>query len=123
MSYELRIGYYECGQLNYERCFKNGKPIGTWKSWFQNGYSKEDIPHDLNGMKNGIYRIWHENGNLFTEMMFVNDILNGINRRWYENGNLQFEGDYENGKQKGLTKIWDEEGKIISELFYLGNEK
>ena len=123
MCYEVRIGYYDNGKLKYERFFKNEKSIGNWKSWFENGYLKEEIFYDLYGFKNGIYRIWHENGNLFTEMMFVNDILNGITRRWYENGTLQFEGVYENGKQKGLAKVWDEEGKIISELFYLGLEK
>ncbi len=123
MGYELRIGYYDNGQLKYERCYKNERPIGNWKSWFENGYLKEEFYYDINSLKNGPYKVWHENGNLFTEMMFINDILNGITRRWHENGTLQFEGVYENGKQKGISRNWDEEGKLISELFYLGLEK
>lgn len=36
----------------------------------------------------GIFRIWHENGQLYCEIPMVEGVTTGLQRVWYENGQL-----------------------------------
>lgn len=90
------------------------------------GYSEGMIyPHNLEESKrySGIWRMWYRNGSLMEETTFVQGLANGPFRHWHENGCLAVEG---NGKMLrtegdvillflGKWRRWTEDGILIAE--------
>src|SRR3990167_1634300 len=73
------VGYYENGRL-----------------WFSYPI--------VNCLKQGVCRIWDENGQLQIEEVFEKDRLHGLRREWYPNGNIKADTRYRNGQTNGAYK-------------------
>lgn len=89
-------GYYENGQLRYEKNYKDGK-------------------------LNGLTKIYLENGQLNLEGNYKDGKMNGYQKKWYENGQLKHEYNYKGGFE-GLFKTYDEKGKLKSVSIYIDNK-
>ncbi len=61
----------------------------------------------------GIHREYHENGNIYREFYHINGVIDGEYRTFYNNGNPQIICDYVNGQKLGR----DIEYKINGELY------
>lgn len=85
---------YANGQVKVEGNKFNGNRIGTWFTFYENGFP------------------WSE-GN-------YNDqgIRHGRTASYYENGQKRYEGNYENGEKKGKWQYWDEQGNLAQEVVY-----
>jgi antitoxin component YwqK of YwqJK toxin-antitoxin module len=46
------------------------------------------------GKLNGIYKAYYENGQLYSEVNYINDKKNGIYNSYYENGQLRKKVNY-----------------------------
>ena len=80
--------YYENGQLEEEGYWSNGKNIGEFKRY-------------------------HENGNLAQAFNFNKEGRRfGVQRYFYSNGNIQFIGNWEEGKISGKANEFDELGQV-----------
>jgi len=53
----------------------------------------------LNGKKEGVYKSYHDNGQLFQEVNFINGKENGIYKSYWDNGQLLEEVNYIDGKK------------------------
>ena len=53
----------------------------------------------LNGKINGIYREYHDNGELCVEVNYIDGKKNGIYKSYYENGQIYEEVNYIDGKK------------------------
>ena len=62
--------------------------------------------------KNGEYKEWYENGQLYVECVYKDDKIEGEYKEWYENGQLYAECVYKNGIFDGEYKEWYENGKL-----------
>jgi antitoxin component YwqK of YwqJK toxin-antitoxin module len=51
-----------------------------------------------NGERNGISRVFRNNGSLLYEQSYKDDKLNGISTAYYQNGKLKEKATYTNGK-------------------------
>ncbi|BDA69972.1 hypothetical protein CAL7716_041380 [Calothrix sp. PCC 7716] len=58
------------------------------------------------------YRAWHEN-QVCMEYSIKNEKMHGLFRTWHENGNLCELGFYIDGKEHGITKQYDDDGNLI----------
>ena len=54
----------------------------------------------MNGKKNGPYTIHYEDGKIFKEGIYENDLKIGSYKMYYENGNIYEEGIYIDNKKK-----------------------
>ena len=54
------IGYHENGQKELEQTFKDGKRIGLWTFWYENG--KKMYESDCDDSGKGTYKEWYQNG-------------------------------------------------------------
>ena len=79
--------------------------------------------------EDGLWRVWHENGQLWTEGNYKDGKLDGLHRRWYDDGQLRWEYNYKDGELDGLFRSWHEngqrayvinykDGKLISEKIW-----
>jgi antitoxin component YwqK of YwqJK toxin-antitoxin module len=82
------VTYYDNGQIKYKRNFSNGKNIGKWLYFFENGKIVTEINFNEEGKWNGKRKKFWKNGNLKSEMDFDNG-KSLYNNEYFENGNIQ----------------------------------
>jgi tetratricopeptide (TPR) repeat protein len=58
-----------------------------------------------NGKKHGGYKYWRADGTLCNECMFVDGVVDGPFKRYHENGEVSQEGMFSKGKLHG-TRVW-----------------
>lgn len=103
---------YTNGQLREERPFKDGKPSGTFRSWYENGKLKAMSELNQKGHIHGYKREYFNNGQLHKEFYCKDDKLTGTYKEWYENGQLKEEFPCENGTIIGTWKRWFKSGEL-----------
>lgn len=141
--------YYENGNLSEEASFKQGDTTvreGYSRWYHKNGKVEIEMPY-TNHKRNGLCRIFYENGKLARTSVYEMSKLNGVSVYYYENGNpeiimpykddqtdgltrvftpggkLEGEEMYKNGQMEGLTKYYHSNGKIKIEMMMHNNQK
>ena len=61
-------------------------------------------------IRHGLFRAFHENGNLASEGSYVHGKEHGLWRDFHKNGQLAAHGAYEQGIEVGQWKYWDADG-------------
>ncbi|UUV20927.1 toxin-antitoxin system YwqK family antitoxin [Paenimyroides aestuarii] len=137
------VGYYpKTNHIKYEGTFKNGKEIGTFKFYadepdkkliatkefkadgsvytvFYNGKKKMSEGVYINKMREGIWKIYHVDGqNIMAEEPYKNDKLHGVKKAYYSSGKLSEELEYKNGIEDGISNQYAENGVKIKETHY-----
>ena len=84
--------------------FKNGLREGPWVVYHENGqlFYKGDYK---NGEQEGSWVGYRENGQLYYKGGFKNGKKEGSWVGYYDNGQLWYKGDYKNGVREG-TWVW-----------------
>ena len=110
------------GEKDFEGSYKDGKKDGLWTVWHENGQKwKEE--HYKDGEVYGLRAWWYENGQKQYEGNYKQDALgngipDGLSTRWYENGQKQYEKNYKLGKNIGSSTSWHKNGQKMSEAKY-----
>lgn len=120
------------GRIIYEGNFKDGKPVGEWKRYHQNGQLKAQIKYsevsdsaftilfDVLGKKvaEGVYMNQKKEGNWIyfstnrkvSEEYHKNNLKHGISKTYYDSGELMEKIDWVQGKQQGSYQIFYKNG-------------
>jgi len=69
-----------------------------------------------NGILNGEYVVYHENGKMFSNTTYLNGKINGEDKKYYLSGALKNVDLYKNGVKYGKSKEFFESGQIRCEL-------
>jgi hypothetical protein len=69
-------------------------------------------------VKNGIIKVYREDGRLHKELAYKNDTLHGVSRIYHPNGKLYLETEFANDKRHGTTKQYFQSGILYSETHY-----
>ena len=91
--------------------FYNGKKEGVSKLWYNNGVLKMESHYDQN-TSIGSYKSWWRNGVLSSESNYVNGKVNGIERKWFDNGVLSKQRNLLDVKENGIQQAWLKNGKL-----------
>lgn len=97
--------------------------IGNWK-WYNDSFKVyEDINYDA-GKKEGLYQLYHPNGQLSVKTYYNNNLLDGEYLQYNENGALIQRSNYIEGKRNGLSTSNFEVGERIPEykIEYVNDE-
>jgi len=95
--------WYESGQAQYRRNYKDGKPDGLQEGWYAN-------PSIQGGQ--AMYRRNYKGGK-----------PDGLQEGWYENGRAQYRGNYKDGKPDSLKEGWYENGQPKYRINYKDGKK
>ena len=71
-----------------------------------------------NGLKEGPWEEYHDNGNLMDKENYVNGKLHGLYESYYSNGKLWYKVNYVNGVEHGLSE-WYSNGKLNIKQYFL----
>ena len=73
----------------------------------------------INGLKQGKFRYWHKNGQIYLEHEYLKGVIVGVEKVWNENGQLISEVTYNSRNESGLYDVsgreWYENGQLKAE--------
>lgn len=88
---------------------------GLNTDYYNNG--KEKMKGNIkNGLRDGLWQAWYENGNLWSEAEYLKGINHGKSVTYFENGKIRYEGKFDNGKKVGEWKYYDEAGNLVKTI-------
>lgn len=111
--------FYPNGNLKEEYSFSNNKPIGEFKTYFDNGQVYQSGNYIITKSKkdglSGIYKEYYANGQIAKEENYNNNgELNGKQKEHDPDGALIYEGNFKNGKKDGIFRYY-RNGEIVKE--------
>ena len=89
-------------------------PQGRFETYHDNGQLGSEVEY-VNGLKSGPEIEYHYDGSKGKEVFYENGKLTGATRGWFANGSLQLEGQFEDGKQEGVWKQYHPNGQLALE--------
>ncbi len=95
---------------------KNGK----YKQYYNTGQLKSEGYLNNQGIQNGQFTDWWQNGHKKDEGSKINGKLNGRFTTWNENSDKTSEQYFKNGKQDSIETIWEKNGNIKTQYFKEG---
>lgn len=93
--------------------YKKGKLNGKRTVYFKNNKVAEEVNY-INGLKEGAYKHYAENGILLEESNYVKGEFHGDAIFRDPEGNVVAKGKFKNGKKVGMWQFY-EQGKLVSE--------
>lgn len=122
MSNTTNKDYYDSGELKSEMIIRGGELA---KGIFYHKNGKISLQGDYrDGMKQGLWSQYYEEGQLEAELMFLNDLFRGRNERFHKNGKTKelgyWDGYYDYSSRTYKHEWWHENGMKKSERYYNG---
>ncbi len=107
------IGYYQDGTVRYEGFFKDNKPAGLMKRYYQGGVLKAELSFYMQGSRSRAV-LYDTTGKLFAKGNYVEARKDSV-WNYYKDGTLLFTDSYQNGKKCGSSRLFYPDGKIFIE--------
>lgn len=82
------------------------------EEYFDNGKKSKSTVFPLDNLKFKTLTKYNEDGKITLIASYKNGIVNGLFKKFYENGFLMEEGEYKTMKKVGIWKYYDEEGNL-----------
>lgn len=111
------------GKLVSENNYNAGKLEGVNKSFYSDGKTVATVKNYKNGVLEGKFFEYYENGNKKTESNYKDGILNGTLKKYSISGTLLSSAQYADGKLEGLYKEYFVTGKPKKEIEYYNGLK
>ena len=90
------VSYYEDGQIEWERNYKDGKYDGKWVKYYSDGQIKYEKNYK-DGIEDGKWVGYYSDGQIEREENYKDGKLDGKYVKYDEEGNINYEYCYEMG--------------------------
>lgn len=120
ISTDIKTKLFIDGSVESKIPMINGLKNGIQKVYSKRGNLKYTTIFK-NGKKHGLERWFDKSGKLISSTMYKDNILNGIQKIYYPSGVVMVERSFTDGKQNGIETKFDENAMIISIVSYKDN--
>jgi antitoxin component YwqK of YwqJK toxin-antitoxin module len=139
------IKFYENGLMAYNVYFVDGKPVGDYYRYHENGARKAFLHYDKNGFasvslfdddttriadgfykginKDSLWTYFYPDGKKAITVSYSMGVENGRSKTFYQEGNLLEELDWVNGKKNGIWRQFYPNNQKRLETKFVNNEK
>jgi antitoxin component YwqK of YwqJK toxin-antitoxin module len=102
----------------------NDEPFdGVLESYYDSKTLKSKTYY-LEGRKQGLEAIWHQNDSIFSKRFYNKGLKTGIHKAWWENGNPKFVYHFnDRGEYNGNVKEWYESGTLFRDFNYINSKE
>jgi len=114
------VEYNDTGLVVAKGEYIEGEKEGLWI--YHYGDHREEGSYK-DGLQDGVWKGWYNNGKLSFEGKFVNGLEDGKHTWYYENGKVREEGKYILGSREGVWKKYDSDGVEVVEITYRDNKE
>ena len=115
------LSYFKNGKKSVQHIRKNGMIEGEYKEYHENGQMAE-AGSFTNNEENGSYVKYYENGVKMNETPYVKGIINGVMIDYYPNGKIKLKTTYLEGDRFGVSEKYSLEGKLIKTIYYFNDD-
>lgn len=116
-------GFYENKKLKYTGYFKNNKPVGTFKRYYDDGGIKAIMTYNADGIK-AFTTLFYQNGTKAAEGNYLGTLKDSVwNYYSYYSKNISSKENFVKGKKEGLSVNFFTSGKKSQELEYKNDLK
>lgn len=121
-------GFYDDGQIAFDRDHLDDEPHGDQKYWYRNGQHCKTAclkrpqleSHDIwDHGKLVSSKAWHPNGQLRFQTSYKDGDKHGAEQGWHDNGVKQYHKFFIRGKLQGLSRRWSNTGSLIWCEYYM----
>ncbi len=109
------------GKVTLTEHYRNDKLDGVAISYGQSADVPLSVIHYADGMKNGLFRQYYDNGKIQEETWFRDNLKHGLSRWNNKTGQRVAEYNYENGNFSGIQKTYYENDSLQSVMNYVNN--
>ena len=109
---------HDNGRLYTQFTMVNGVGQGEYRMWHNNGMLAMYCFFSKGMRREGCYYTFFESGQPETLVEYKNGLTEGACRSWYGNGVLKSTGAYRKGTAVGVWQNWNEKGELVSETSY-----
>ena len=114
--------YYENGQLEEKRTYKDGVQDGPFERYHDNGQLSTKGTYK-DGERDGLFEYYDENGQLRSKRTYKDGELDGPDEGYFEDGQLSGTGTFKNGEFDGPYEIYYDNGQLWTKGIYKDGEK
>lgn len=111
------VEYYSDSSIHMELQLKQGKPDGITRIYFDDGQVEETRAFK-NGMMHGKWEKWDRQNARIAEANYTENLKDGKWYIWDDKGTLRYDMTYKNGKKSGTWLMYDENGKLTDKKKY-----
>lgn len=111
---EWKYYHQSSPQLMAVEHYNNGKLHGKSLVFYKDGKIASETYY-VDGVKEGIYKKYAENGVVLEEIPYKNNQFYGLVTYRYTDGSIYTQGMYEKGLKKGIWRYY-ENGKLVKEV-------
>lgn len=115
--------YSDNGNVYTSTTYRMGIQTDSFLHYFSNGKVNVQEWADSNGRKQGLFKVFYENGELSQIGYFKDNHLDDSVKTFYKNGNPKTLEYYKNGKREGIWKYYNELGRITKVETYKNDIK
>jgi len=72
----------------------------------------------FNGVRNGKWTAWDDQGRMLSTGNYIDGIENGMWTVWFPDGVKRYDGLFKDGKRSGVWKFYDDQGLLLKEIEY-----
>ena len=117
------IEYYDDGTIKYAyRVDENGIEQGPYEEYHDNGRLKEKCTYK-DGKYDGPYESYYDNGQLWEKCTYKDGKYDGPYEEYYEDGQLGIKCTYNNGKEDGPCETYYGNGQLNEKGVYRMGER
>ncbi|MCD6661025.1 MAG: hypothetical protein LT105_12760 [Lentimicrobium sp.] len=111
---------YEDGKVKTEKTYEevNGEEQLVKEVVYHPNGSKYIEGNYKDGLREGYWASWFDNGTLWSEGDFKNGESHGKRTVYHPNGNLYYEGFFNMGKRVGKWYFYNDQGQKVNEIDY-----
>lgn len=112
--------YREDGTLLAKRAYKNNLREGAWFMYYDDGTTVRVEDTYVDGVHDGVGRVYYANGKVQREMSFKKGQLDGVMTEWDESGRKIAEVSFKEGKRHGRFVLYRADGSAVEQMYQEG---
>jgi antitoxin component YwqK of YwqJK toxin-antitoxin module len=113
---------YSSGSVKSEGLYRNDKPVGLWKYFYETGEKMALLEYLADGITQN-FKLYHQSGSKAAEGLYVKGKKNGTWYYYAEDSVLIAEENYKNGLKDGLQKTFYRSGKLYEQIMFVNGRK
>jgi antitoxin component YwqK of YwqJK toxin-antitoxin module len=86
--------------------------------YWENGKVRVEGSFDAEGLKDGVWTAWYDNGTKWSEGFFKAGKAEGEYKAWHENGQVFYEGKMNADERVGTWRFYTPDGQLNKEIKY-----
>ena len=122
LRHGIERGWFENGQLRWERVYAEGEPMGHWVSYHRDGVRESETwPGNDPTPRTSTW--WYPNGQRSSQGETVRGSRAGPWTTWYQSGVKESEGGYVANLKEGAWTFWHPDGRLDASGSYRAGKR